>query len=139
MSFNPDPSKQVHKIIFRKKKDIIPPECVFEQYSDQCNFSVQLSSEICINNVKKTIGLLRKFQQSLPRQSVITIYKWFIQAHLEYVDIVCDGTVSESFHKKLKSIHDNAAIVITGTIRDTFSGKLFKVARMVSLKLVFTG
>ena len=67
MSFNPDPSKQVHKIIFTKKKDMIPPECVFEQYSDRCNFSAQLSSEICINNVKKTIGLLRKFQQSLSR------------------------------------------------------------------------
>ena len=118
---------------------MIPPECVFEQYSDRCNFSAQLSSEICINNVKKTIGLLRKFQQSLSRQSVITIYKWFIQAHLDYGDIVCDGTVSESFHKKLKSIHDNAAIVITGAISRTFSGKLFKVARMVNLKLVFTG
>ena len=32
-----------------------------------------------LNKVKKTIGLLCKFQQILPRQSLITIYKSFIR------------------------------------------------------------
>ena len=34
MSFNPDPSKQAQEIIFsRKKNEVIPPKCVFQQYS----------------------------------------------------------------------------------------------------------
>ena len=32
-----------------------------------------------LNKVKKTKGLLRKFQQILPRKSLITIYKSFIR------------------------------------------------------------
>ena len=43
-----------------------------------------------LNKIKKTIGLLRKFQQILPRQSLITIYKSFIRPHLDYSDTVYD-------------------------------------------------
>ena len=39
---------------------------------------------------KKAIGLLRKFQQSLPRHYLLTIYKSFIQPHLDYGDIVIE-------------------------------------------------
>ena len=41
-----------------------------------------------LNKIKKTIGLLRKFQQILPKQSLITIYKSFIRPQLDYDDIV---------------------------------------------------
>ena len=78
-----------------------------------------------LNKVKKTIGLLRKFQQILPRQSLITIYKSFIRPHLDYGDIVYDRAFNESFHKNLESIQYNAAIAITGAIRGTSSEKLF--------------
>ena len=78
------------------------------------------------NKVKKTIGLLRKSQQILPRQSLITIYKSFIRPHLDYGDIVYDRAFNESFHKNLESIQYNAAIAITGTIRGTSSEKLFQ-------------
>ena len=36
-----------------------------------------------LNKVKETTGLLRKFNQSLPRQSLIRIYKSFIWPHLD--------------------------------------------------------
>ena len=52
------------------------------------------------NKVKKTIGLLRKFQQSLLKQSLVTIYKSFIRPHLDYGHIVYDRAFNESFHKK---------------------------------------
>ena len=45
--------------------------------------------------VKKTIGLLRKFQQILPRQSLITTYKSFIPPHLDYSHIYYDRTFNE--------------------------------------------
>ena len=36
------------------------------------------------NKVNKTIGLLRKLQNTLPRPSLLTIYKSFIRPHLDY-------------------------------------------------------
>ena len=36
-----------------------------------------------LNKVKKTLGLLRKFQQSLRGLPLITIYKSFFQPHLD--------------------------------------------------------
>ena len=87
-----------------------------------------------LNKVKKTIGLLRKFQQILPRQSLITIYKSFIRPHLDYGDIVYDRAFNESFHKYLESIQYNAAIAITGAIRGTSSEKLFQELGLESSK-----
>ena len=70
--------------------------------------------------------VLSEFQQILPRQSLITIYKSFIRLHLDYGDIVYDRAFNESFHKNLKSIQYNAAIAITGVIRGTSSEKHFQ-------------
>ena len=69
-----------------------------------------------LNKVKKAIGLLGKFRHSLPRQSLIAIYKSFIRNHLDYGDILYDRTFNESFHKNLEPIQYNAYIVITGAI-----------------------
>ena len=55
---------------------------------DKLSYKHRLKS--VLNNVKKTIGLVPKFQQILPRQSLITIYKLFIRPHLDYGDIVYD-------------------------------------------------
>ena len=41
-----------------------------------------------LNKVIKTIVLLRKLQKTLPKPSLITIYKSFIRPHLDYGDII---------------------------------------------------
>ena len=87
-----------------------------------------------LNKVKKTIGLLRQFQQISPRKSLITIYKSFIRPHLDYADIVYDWAFSESFHKNLESFQYNTAIAITGAIRGTSSKKPFQELGLESLK-----
>ena len=66
-----------------------------------------------------TIGLLRKFQQVLPTPSLITIYKVFIRPHLDYGDVIFDQAFNNSFHQRLESIQYNAALAITGAIRET--------------------
>ena len=43
-----------------------------------------------LNKVNKSIGLLRKLQNTLPRPSLLTIYKSFIRPHLDYSDIIYD-------------------------------------------------
>ena len=88
-----------------------------------------------LNKVKKKIGLLRKFQQIFPRQSLITIYKSFIRPHLDYGDIVYDRIFNESFHKNLESTQYNAVIAITGAIIGTSSQKLFQELSLESLKV----
>ena len=86
-----------------------------------------------LKTFKTTIGLLRKFQEILLRQSLIRIYKSFIRPHLDYGDIVYDRAFNESFHKYLESIQYNAAIVITGAIRGTSSEKLLRIFKIETL------
>ena len=148
MSFKPDPSRQAQEIIFsRKKKKSSHPSLYFNNIpvsltsvhkhlgmllDDELSYEHHLKS--VLNKVKKTIGLVRKFQQILPRQSLITIYKSFIRPHLDYGDIVYDRAFNESFHKYLESIQYNAAIAITGAIIDISSEKLFQELGLESLK-----
>ena len=62
------------------------------------------------------MGLLRKFQQILPRSSLLTIYKTFIRSQLDYADIIYDQAYNSAFHDKLESIQYNACLAITGAI-----------------------
>ena len=41
-----------------------------------------------LNKVNKTIGLLRKCENILPRSALFTIYKTFIKPYLDYGDII---------------------------------------------------
>ena len=118
MSFNPDPSKQAQEVIFSRKKMKPSYPSVYFNNIPLSSTSVhkhlgmllvdKLSYEhhlkFVLNKVEKTIGILRKFQQILPRQSLITICKSSIRPHLDYGDIVYDRTFNESFHKNLKSV-----------------------------------
>ena len=84
--------------------------------------------------ISKTTGLLRKLHNFLPRAALITIYKAFIRAHLDYGDILYDQAYM-SFHQKLESIQYNACLAITGTIRGTSKEKLYQEIGLESLQL----
>ena len=79
---------------------------------------VKLSYEhhlkFALSKVNKAIGLLRKFQQILPIQSLTAVSKSFIRPHLDYGDIVYEPLVNhftnfqstrffykENFYKKM--------------------------------------
>ena len=100
---------------------------------DKLSYEHHLKS--VLNKVKKRIRLLHKFQQILPWQSLITIYKSFIQPHLDYGNIVYNQAFNESFHKYFESIQYNKTIAITGAIRVASSEKLFQEFGLESLKL----
>ena len=84
--------------------------------------------------VKKSTALLWKLQIILPRPSLLTIYKAFIRTHLDYGDTIHDQAYNDSFHQKLESIQYNAALAITGVIRDTSSEKLYQELGLESLQ-----
>ena len=87
-----------------------------------------------LNKVNKTIGLLRKLHNTLPRLPLLTIYKSFIRPHLDYGDIIYDQAYNVSFHQKLESIQYNSALAITGAIRGTSTEKLYNELGLETLE-----
>ena len=97
MSFNSDLSKQAQEVIFsRKLKKICNPSLCFNnnnvsQASLQKHLELTLDNRLTFdehltnvpNKISKTIGLLRKLQNILPRPALLTIYKCFIRPNLE--------------------------------------------------------
>ena len=47
------------------------------------------------SKVSKTIGLLRKFDNRLPRSSLTAIFKSLVRPHLDYGDIIFDKAYTE--------------------------------------------
>ena len=103
MRFNPDPIKQAQEVIFsRKISKIDHPPLHFNENlvksSTQKHLGMTLDTKLDFslhlknvqNKVNKTIGLLRKLRDTLPRTSLITIFKSFVRHHLDYGDIIYD-------------------------------------------------
>ena len=115
MSFNPDPKKQAQEVIFsRKSKAMSHPPLVFNnnnviQSTSQKHLSIILDTrlsfekhlETVLCKINKTIGLIRKLQNLLPRTALITLYKAFVRPHLDYGDIIYDQVHNASFHQSL--------------------------------------
>ena len=88
MNFDPDSNKQAHENIFsRKAKEICHPPLVFNntnvsQSSSQKHLGVILDSKLIFDKhlkmaslkISKTLGLLRKLHNLLPRSALITIH-----------------------------------------------------------------
>ena len=115
MSFNPNKSKQAQEVIFsHKTQRVIHPPAIFNNmpvlYSscqkhlgiyldEKLNFSNHIKEKI--SKANKGIGILRKLNNVLPRNSLIAIYKSFIRPHLDYVAIILTNQKMKVFVKKL--------------------------------------
>ena len=78
------------------------------------------------SKVNKTIGLVRKLHNALPRLPFLTIYKSFIGPHLDYGDIIYDQAYTVSFHQKIESVQYNSALAITGPISGESKDKFYQ-------------
>ena len=104
MSFNLDPTKQAQEVIFsRKIKKPLHIRLNFnntnvKQTAFQKHLRLILDSQLSFEEylktifrkANKTIGLIRKLRNSLPRPSLMTLYKSSIRPHLDYGDIIYD-------------------------------------------------
>ena len=147
MIFNPDPSKQVQEVIFSHKiQKSCHPSIYFnnksvKQVPSQKHLGQILDNKLnfeehpknILNKVYKTIGLLCKLQNILPREPLLTIYKSFVRPHLDYGDVIYDQHYNNSFHQKLESIQYNAALAIAGAIRGYSREKLYQELGLESL------
>ena len=104
MRFNLDPKEQAQEVIFSRNIDKIDHPLLYfndnlvKSSSTHKHLGIILDAKLDFslhlkniqNKVNKTIGLLRKLQDTLPRTSLITIFKSFIRPHLDYGDIIYD-------------------------------------------------
>ena len=86
------------------------------------------------SKTNKTIGLLRKLQNTLTRQALITAYKAFVRPHLDHGDILHDQAYNASFHQNLEKIQYNVCIAITVAIRCTSKEKIYQELGSESLE-----
>ena len=131
MSSDSDPSKQAQETIFSRKvqktcylsiyfnnksvKQVPSQKHLGQILDNKLNFEEHPKN--ILNKVYKTIGLLCKLQNILPREPLLTIYKSFVRPHLDYGDVIHDQHYNNSFHQKLESMQYNAALAITGATR----------------------
>ena len=102
------------------------------QLGKKLNFEEHLSK--VESKVNKTIGIIRKLQDVLPRSVLLKIYKSFIRSHLDYGDMIYDKAFNESFHAKLESLQHNATLAITGAIKGSSTEKIYEELGLESLK-----
>ena len=140
MLFNPDPTKPAQKVLFSRKRKTqnhptlslnnIQAERVSSQkhldliLDEKLNFKQHIESAIA--KINKGAAVIKKRRYSLPRKSLITIYKAFLRPSIDYGDIIYDQPQNESFCEKLESLKYKAALAITGTIQGSFHEKLYQ-------------
>ena len=111
MLFNPNLTKQAQEEILSRKN--IETDHAIVNFNEtlvvhttcQKHFGIHLDEKLNFNHhinkkitkENKGIGIIRKLAHVLPRQSLITIYKSFIQPHLDYGDMIYDQPNNESF------------------------------------------
>ena len=83
----------------------------------------------------KGIAVLRKLQNIILRNSLVTIYKSFICPHLDYGDIIYHQPNDGNLCQKIESIQYQAALAITGSIHGTSQTKLYNELGIESMKL----
>ena len=96
------------------------------------NFSHHINKNTAKAN--KGIGLVCKLAHVLPRQSLITIYKSFIQPHFDYGDIIYDQPNNESFFNLIERVQYNVALAITSAIKSTSQPEIYNELSIESLK-----
>ena len=148
MILNPDLSKQAQEVIFsRKIKKLLHPTLLYNNIplsNSLFQKHLSLTLDIKLNflehiksitrKISKILGLSRKFQQILPRSSLLTTNKTFVRSQLDYADTIYDQAYNSTFHDKLESIPYNAYLAITGEIRGTSTEKIYQELGLESLQ-----
>ena len=78
------------------------------------NFKLSFNKhlETAFAKVTRGIAILRKLQSVLPREGLFTIDKSFIRPHFDNGDLIYDQSYNDSFHAKLESYQDKAALAV---------------------------
>ena len=139
MLFNPDPTKPAEEVLFSRKKKSLNLQTLslnnihVKRASSQKHLGLILDEKLnfkqhiesAIVKINKGVAVIKKLRYSLPRKSLITIYKAFLRPLIDYGDII---------YKKLESVQYKAALAITGAIQGSSREKLYQELGLESLK-----
>ena len=81
----------------------------------------------------KIIVIMKRVSLILSRKSLLTIYKSSVRPNLDYADIIYDKPFNESFKRKIEMVQYQAALVITGAIKETSRDRLYQELGLESL------
>ena len=102
MLFNPDPTKLAQEVIFSKKKKTQTYQTIslnniqVEKVPYQKHLGILLDEKLifklhvnsAILKMNKGISVIKNLRHSLPRKSLLTIYKAFLRPLIDYGDII---------------------------------------------------
>ena len=63
-----------------------------------------MRNSILIIVSKKGISVIKRLSKMLPQHSLLTIYKSFVQPHLDYGDILYDQPNNKSLCQKIETV-----------------------------------
>ena len=130
MLFNPDPSKPAQEVHPEISLNNIPVERSSYQkhlgliLDEKLNFKQHIDN--AISKINKGIAVIKKLRYSLPRKSLITIYKAFLRPLIDYVDIIYDQPQNESFCETPESVQCKVALPITAVIKGSSRKRFIK-------------
>ena len=140
MSFNPDPKKQAQEVVSSRKSETVIHQFfsmtlqwsvqqvrhiqAFTYIHEKLDFNAHIKEKI--SKAYRGIDIIKKLQSKLPRNALLTIYKFFIRPQLDYADILFDQPTNDSFCKKPESVEYNDVLAITGAIKGTSKVNLYK-------------
>ena len=84
--------------------------------------------------MNRGIAVIKKLRYSLPRKSLITIYKALLRPLLDYGDIIYDQPHKESVCEKVESVQYKVALAITCAIQGTSREKNYQELGLESLR-----
>ena len=138
--FNPDPSRPAQEMLFLTKKKLrthptiklnnIQVERTSYQkhlgilFDEKMNFKQHVYNAII--KVNKGISVIKKLRYSLPRKSLLIMYKVFLTPLFDYGNIICHQSQNESFCKKLEPVQYKAALAITEIIQGTYRENIYQ-------------
>ena len=96
------------------------------------NFKKRIDSTIL--KVNKSIALLKTLRYSLPRKSLITIYKALLTPLPDYGDIIYDQPHNESVCEKLESVQYKVALAMAAAVQGTSREKIYQELGLESLR-----
>ena len=66
-------------------------------------------------------------------KSLLTIYKSFIRPNIDYADIIYNKPSNKSLKRKIKMVHYNASLIITGAFKGSSHDKIYQELGLESL------
>ena len=118
MSFDLEPLKQAQEVILMRKlqkKDspslyfndsLVKETCKQKHHGmlSKSRLDVQEHWKSLLKKVNKTVALLRKCENILPRSALLSIYICFVRTHIDYDDIIYDQAFNNSFRQEIESL-----------------------------------